>query len=482
MSDENQPSNPATAPDGYVTSNARNTSVPMLGHMVTTRFAERVNSSYAVDFEATVEQAKTTGLSRDFVPEPRYGADAFRVALKTLRTSVHEVTTPMSSSITWDNMRCKVWYDTVRMGKEYAIRRHATGLVNGVEHTVTENMYRISYRGTSGDVVARTYHRAYVKRAWEGAEALTEAEQAALEGDNGSDNIEMEPYEAGLVIDQETFANFLNAVRTRYAEEIAHVDTNRWRRRTRDILEKRYNAIPFTAVRGAVIIPDTRTTEEATGEDGMRTAPNYLNELDALNSLMIWFGNGATETSGTVHIADEEIPGLEPEDEEETQQTVVETIVSNVQDLYRSPCQMTIMGYIDDEAQRIELQREMTIHINTLMQDYFDETTEMFDRLIQGGECSQEDVNKAVARGVKKKQQMEQMLELYCGGNYVEGVNVHEQVGGSARVAGLDTRIQNIGSGGINVHGLRDLINFSGETGEAEDGDDGFEGLESLFG
>ena len=144
----------------------------------------------------------------------------------------------------------------------------------------------------------------------EGAEALTEAEQAALEGDNGSDNIEMEPYEAGLVIDQETFANFLNAVRTRYAEEIAHVDTNRWRRRTRDILEKRYNAIPFTAVRGAVIIPDTRTTEEATGEDGMRTAPNYLNELDALNSLMIWFGNGATETSGTVHIADEEIPAL----------------------------------------------------------------------------------------------------------------------------------------------------------------------------
>ncbi|MGB0378442.1 MAG: hypothetical protein ACPGGE_06425, partial [Poseidonia sp.] len=70
----------------------------MLGHMVTTRFAERVNSAYAVDFESTVQRAKDTGLSREFVPEPRFGADAFRVALKTLRTSVHEVTTPMSSS------------------------------------------------------------------------------------------------------------------------------------------------------------------------------------------------------------------------------------------------------------------------------------------------------------------------------------------------------------------------------------------------
>lgn len=478
MSEETQNYHPE-APDGYVTSNARNTTVPMLGHMVTTRFAERVNSAYAVDFEATVQRAKDTGLSREFVPEPRFGADAFRVALKTLRTTVHEVTQPLSSSISWDNMRCKVWYDTVKMGKEYAVRRHATGLVNGVEHTVTENMYRISYRAGRGDVVARTYHRAYVKQAWEGHDSLTDAEKAALEGDNGKDNIEMEAYTDGLVVDQETYANFFNAVRERYEEEIRHVDTNRWRRRTRQIFESRFNAVPFTAVRGAVIIPDTRSAEEATGENGVRTPAPYLDELDALNSLMMWFGGSAQETSGTVHIEDETIPGLEPEGEEDEEKTVVEAIVSNVQDLYRSPCQMTVMGYIDDEAQRVELQRELTIHVNTQMNEYFEEFTETLDRL--AADDSQEAYDKAVKRFTKRKQQMEQMLNTFCGGDYVDGVNLDPRVADN-RVAGLDTRIQNIGSGGINVHGLRDLINFSGDTGEAEDEGKGFDGLGSLFG
>ena len=47
----------------------------------------------------------------------------------------------------------------------------------------------------------------------------------------------------------------------------------------------------------------------------------------------------------------------------------------------------------------------------------------------------------------ERKQQMEQMLNTFCGGQYVDGVNLDPRVADN-RVAGLDTRIQNIGSGG----------------------------------
>ena len=134
-----------------------------------------------------------------------------------------------------------------------------------------------------------------MKRAWEGAESLTEAEQAALEGDNGVENIEIEPYDEGNVIDFPTMQKFLEAVRGRYQEECTRIDTRRWRIQIRKILDKDLNAIPFTAVRGAVIIPDTRSSEEAKDADGKRTySPPYLDTLDALNSLMHWFGTGAT--------------------------------------------------------------------------------------------------------------------------------------------------------------------------------------------
>ena len=458
MSEETQINHSDYAPDGYVSSNARNTTVAMLGHMVTTRWAERVDCAYSVDFESTVNYAQSIGLGRKFIPVPRFGADAFRVSLRTLKTNPHEITLPLDQGIAYDNMRCKVWYDCVQMGKEYAIRRHSTGLVNGVEHTTVDNMYRVSYRAASGDVIARTYHRAYVKRAWEGVAELSEAEQAALEGDSGVDNIDMEPYIDGNLIDHPTFQKFFNAVKGRYEEEITRVDTRRWRAKTRSILEKDYNAIPFTAVRGAVIIPDTRTSEESKDADGKRTPPPYLDELDAMNNIMQWFGGLANETTGTVQFEDETIPGLDPEEDVTEEKTTVATIVDNVQNLSRSPCQMTIMGYIDDEAQRVELQREMTHHVNDMMNDYLNEFTESLNSL---NDDDQENVNRAIKKFAKRKNKMQKTLEFYCGGDFVDGVNINSSIGGDDRLSGLRTRITNLGSGtGINVNGLRELVEF----------------------
>jgi len=458
MSEETQNNSPGYGPEGYVSSNARNTTVAMLGHMVTLKMAEKADCAYSADFTSAVEYAKSIGLGRKHLPVPRFGADAFRVALRTLKTNPHEVTVGLDQGIAYDNMRCKVWYDTVNMGRQYAVRRHSTGLVNGKPETVTEPIYRVSYRAASGDVVARTYHRAYVKRAWEGEESLTEAEQASLEGDNGYQNIEMEPYNEGNIIDMNTMQKFLEAVRGRYQEECTRVDTRRWRAQIRKILDKDHNAIPFTAVRGAVIIPDTRSKEESRDEDGKRTPPPYLDELDALNALMHWFGGEANSvlTTGTVQFEDEVIPGLDPEEPEEN--TVVETIVETVQNLYVSPCQMTIMGYIDDEAQRAELGREMTQHINEKMNDYLNEFT---NTLAQLNDEDQEDVNKAIRKFAKRKDKMQRMLEFYCGGDFVSGVNIDSNIGGDGRLSGLKTRISNLGSGtGINVNGLRELVEF----------------------
>ena len=61
---------------------------------------------------------------------------------------------PLDQGIAYDNMRCKVWYDTVNMGREYVVRRHTTGLVNGKEEHDMDKLYRVSYRAASGDVIA----------------------------------------------------------------------------------------------------------------------------------------------------------------------------------------------------------------------------------------------------------------------------------------------------------------------------------------
>ena len=117
----------------------------MLGHMVTLKMAERADCAYSNDFESAVEQAKSIGLGRKHLAIPRFGSDAFRVALRTLKTNPHEVTVPLDQGIIYDNMRCKVWYDTVNMGREYCVRRHSTGLVNGEPLSKPRNftVYRI---------------------------------------------------------------------------------------------------------------------------------------------------------------------------------------------------------------------------------------------------------------------------------------------------------------------------------------------------
>ena len=108
MSEETQNNSPSNDSGGYVSSNARNTTVAMLGHMVTLKMAERADCAYSNDFESAVEQAKSIGLGRKHLAIPRFGSDAFRVALRTLKTNPHEVTVLLDQGIIYDNMRCKV--------------------------------------------------------------------------------------------------------------------------------------------------------------------------------------------------------------------------------------------------------------------------------------------------------------------------------------------------------------------------------------
>ena len=177
-----------------------------------------------------------------------------------------------------------------------------------------------------------------------------------------------------------------------------------------------------------------------------------------MNNIMQWFGGLANETTGTVQFEDETIPGLDPEEDVTEEKTTVATIVDNVQNLSRSPCQMTIMGYIDDDAQRVELQREMTHHVNDMMNDYLNEFTASLNSL---NDDDQENVNRAIKKFAKRKNKMQKTLEFYCGGDFVDGVNINSSIGGDDRLSGLRTRITNLGSGtGINVNGLRELVEF----------------------
>ena len=460
MSDntDNNPGNPNKG-SGYVSSNPRDTRVPMLGHMVTYRFMEKKDTSYVVDYETMVQRAKSRGLPKEFIPTPRIGISAFRWARNAVNTSEHWVTVPMTHSINWDNQRCRVQYQCRRILSEYVIQRIEKGRVNNVEDTRTFNLYRLKYEAGSGDVVARAWAKAYVKRAWEGEDALSEAELAVLteEDENGnvrdgSDNIVLEPYEEGYVHGIDFMRSAREAVITRYKQELTTIGNRVWRDKVRNLLLDTFNAIPFTAIRGAYVVPDTRSQEEALDKNGVRQPAPYLDRLEAINELVRWFGGDAKEQTAT-HVGDELLPGVDPEEE---QKEPTKTLEERLQELHKARCQMTILGYIDDDAQRKDLQEAMTMEVNRRMDAFLKDCEIAFDRMNEDDQAS---IDRQLKRLKKKKAETAKMLEFYCGGDYMDGVNVHPDVQ-KPRMAGLATRIAHLGSAGVNKHNLRELMNF----------------------
>ena len=463
---DSNPGNP-NGGSGYVSSNPRDTRVPMLGHMVTYRFMEKQNTSFTVDYETMVEKAKELGLTRSFVPVPRYGINAFRWARRTFITSEHWTTVPMSHSINWDNQRCRAQYKCVKILQDYVIQRVEKGRVNGNEHVHTENLYRLKYVAGRGDVMARAWAKAYVKRAWEGEESLSEAELSILtdvdeDGNikDGSQNIVLEAYEEGNVHDLSYFAQAYEAVVARYKSEITSVSNRIWRAKVRELLLDRFNAIPFTAIRGAHVVPDTRSEAEALDDNGVRQPAPYLDELDAINTLIRWFGGEAEEQSVT-EVQSEQIPGVEPEEEESTPEKSLE---ERLQELHRARCQMTILGYIDDDAQRQDLQRAMTMEVNRRMDAYYKQVENAFNTMNDEDQAS---IDRQLKRLKKMKAKAAKMLEFYCGGNYMDGVNVNPDIQ-QPRMSGIATRIAHLGSAGVNMHNLRALVNFD-ESDSSQD-------------
>ena len=230
----------------------------------------------------------------------------------------------------------------------------------------------------------------------------------------------------------------------------------------RNLLLDRFSAIPFTAIRGAHVVPDTRSDEEALDSTGVRQPAPYLDELDAINALIRWFGGEAEEQSVT-EIQNEEIPGVELEESESEEPT--KSIEEKLQELHRARCQMTILGYINDDAQREELQRAMTMEVNRRMDAYYKEVERSFNIMNDEDQAS---IDRQLKRLKKKKAQAAQMLEFYCGGNYIEGVNVHSEIQ-QPRMSGIATRIAHLGSAGVNMHNLRALVNFDESDSSQEE-------------
>ena len=111
---------------------------------------------------------------------------------------------------------------------------------------------------------------------------------------------------------------------------------------------------------------------------------------------------------------------------------------------------------IDDDSQRAELQEALTFEINRIMGDYNKEVIRTVNMMKTD---DQEAVDRQTARLEKKKAETQKALEFYCGGDYIEGVNVHEELHQPA-MAGLMTRLSAIGSEGINTSRLTNLVNF----------------------
>jgi hypothetical protein len=447
--------------DGYVSPNARNTNVPLLGHMVTYRFREPERGAASASYRAMVEKAKELGLDSSHVPAPRFGRNAFKTARQSFKTSPSWQTVTMDSGVNWDNMRCRARYECHRMISEYVIQRIRTGHVDGVEHTETTPLYRVKYTAGSGDVNARAYHIAYVKSVWDGEESLSEAEKAILlpdeEGEvrDGTQYIELEAYDGLDIDDMAYYSMAFNLIQERYRQVSDQVDVRLFRSTVRNLLMKEFNAIPMTAIRGAVIVPDTRTEDEKTGEDGERTAPAYLDQLEAINELMRWYGDEASDIA-VVSLPDEEVPGVEPEATEEDVYNNDESLADQIQALHRAKCQMTIMCYINDVAQMETLQEEMTIDVHRQMEDYFKKC----DRALKYLDADDaKAIDKAVESLRKARTDVDKTLDFYCGSNWIEGVNLKPEVV-KPRQMGLRTRLGSLGISNSKSAQLRELLNF----------------------
>ena len=84
--------------------------------------------------------------------------------------------------------------------------------------------------------------------------------------------------------------------------------------------------------------------------------------------------------------------------------------------MHRSRCQMTIMGYIDDDSQRAELQEAMTFEISRIMGDY----NKVIRTVNMMKTDDQEAVDRRTAR-LEKKAETQKALSS-TGGDYIEGV------------------------------------------------------------
>ena len=447
--------------DGYVSPNARNTNVPLLGHMVTYRFQEPERGAASSSYQEMVNQAKELGLTNKHVPPPRFGRNAFKIARNSFKTSPFWQTTTLDDGINWDNMRCRARYECHRMISDYVIQRIRTGTVDGREYTQTTPLYRVRYTAGSGDANARAYHKAYVKSVWEGDEALSDSERALLnpqEGEevrDGTEYIELEPYElGGQIHDIQYYTEAYSLIRQRYKQICQEVDAREFRRTVRNLLIKDFNAIPMTAVRGAVLVPDTRTEEEIVNEKGVRTPPAYLDELDAINSLMYWYGEVAEDVS-VIQMDNEVIPGVEVE--ESSQMTSEPSLADQVQALHKAKCQMTIMCYINDTKQMETLQTEMQKELNKQLTDYL----KQFEKQMNQVNTNDDDaIDRAVESLRRARSKFNQTAEFYCGSGYMDGVNIQANETLTSFGMGLRTRLGSLGMSNNKTAQLRELLNF----------------------
>ena len=87
--------------------------------------------------------------------------------------------------------------------------------------------------------------------------------------------------------------------------------------------------------------------------------------------------------------------------------------------------QATGASIAEFETRRAELQEAMTFEINRIMGDYNKEVIRTVNVMKTD---DQEAVDRQTARLEKKKAETQKALEFYCGGDYIEGVNVHEEL------------------------------------------------------
>lgn len=259
MSEEKQ-----TSEEGYVIEG--NSTIATKGHLVLYSV-----TGGRVTYESFVNNARSLGLTEEFVPPIRKLHDSFAYA----RRNIEGMTLPQLEILDgWDGVvRRELNVIALKKGSEYVVRVKHTGRSRGKNHTSTNNLLRLEFNPPA-DFDVNAWRNTYIENVWDG-----NIEQANQTLQQLNACVQVSPYWEETEVDGMLYASISSALVEEFKNVAISIDAKMLRDRIVNVLQAQLGGLPFRSGQGAFFIP-----KYGDNDSYLRTLENYSNLLGAFGS------------------------------------------------------------------------------------------------------------------------------------------------------------------------------------------------------